>query len=69
MLRPGEEKAVTYKGETVKANQVRFWARSADGSEWLDHKDKDLWLVDEVDAGGDHAYYAQTEETYTYTLR
>ena len=69
VLRPGEEKSLTYEGEPIKASQVRLWASSADGGQWLDHKDKDLWLVDEVDAGGERCYYADVPETYTYTLR
>jgi hypothetical protein len=69
VLGPGEEKSLTYEGEPVKAGQVRLWASSADGGQWLDHKDKDLWLVDEVDSSGEHCYYAEVTETYTYTLR
>jgi hypothetical protein len=63
---------------------VRLWAKStsANGQEWLEYKDQDLWLVPEVDkddakpkdpsepkAPKEHVYYAPEAQTFTFVFR
>jgi hypothetical protein len=68
-LAPGEETYLARGDEPMTASRVRLWARSAGGESWLDYKSEDLWLIEEVDANGEHAYAAGEIDTYTFTLR
>ena len=62
---PGEESPVEHNGQRIDGSRVRLWAQAKDGSRWDEYKDKDLWLVQETTAHGDHAYEADEIETYT----
>jgi hypothetical protein len=67
-LDPGEEAGLRHEGWSVNASRVRIWAVAVEsGSEWLDNKDEDLWLV--PDGGGGERYYlAPRMESYTVTF-
>jgi hypothetical protein len=66
-LAPGAGTDLTYQGRRVSASRVRIWA-VADGASWLHNKDRDLWLVQELDERGNHVYSAQELQTYTLTF-
>jgi hypothetical protein len=63
---PGQEADLRHEGWSVKANRARIWARSASGEEFVEYRDQDLWLVDEVN--GERVYYADETETFTFTF-
>jgi hypothetical protein len=65
---PGEESLVEHNGQRIDGSRVRLWAQAKDGSRWDEYKDKDLWLVSEVDRDGSHTYYAPQIGTYTFTF-
>jgi len=66
-LKPGAESDLYHDDWQINACRVRIWAVAADGSEWLDYKDADLWLVDADDAG--ERYYAAPEmDTFTFSF-
>jgi hypothetical protein len=67
-LAPGEETYLEDEGWTLKAVRVRISARSASGDEWLDYRDKDLWLVEMLPDGYAY-YYADEIETFTFTIQ
>jgi hypothetical protein len=68
-LKPGE-KAKVYDGDfMVRGSKVRICAQSAGGTLWSDYRDRDLWLVPETDAQGQHVYQAREMETLTFTIR
>jgi hypothetical protein len=65
------DKADTYLTDedwSIQASRVRIWAVSERGEEWGEFKDKDLWLVPEVDQTGHHCYSAPARETFTHTF-
>ena len=66
-LEPGAESELYHEGWQIEANRVRLWAVGANGGEWLDYKDKDLWLV-EAQTDGWRYYYRPTVETYTFSF-
>jgi hypothetical protein len=58
----------------VLSSRVRLWAKSTSksGTEWLEYKDQDLWLVPEVDKGSptkEHAYFAPNTQTFTFVFK
>jgi hypothetical protein len=71
VLAPGESTYLDNDGTNVAASRVRIWAASADGgaNEWLDYKEQDLWLVEELTPDGTHSYRASEMETYTFTIQ
>jgi hypothetical protein len=67
-LEPGEEAVLGDRGQAITASRVRVWAvAEASGSEWLDNKDADLWLVPEAD-DGQRYYHAAEMDSYTVTF-
>jgi hypothetical protein len=67
-IEPGAETYLSNAGTTICASRVRLWAVSNSGSQWLDAKDSDLWLVPEIDDAGYHAYLAPEMGTFLYTF-
>jgi hypothetical protein len=65
---PGEETYVEDRGQHLKGSRVRIWAESADGSQWVDYKEADLWLVPEIDSDKQHRYNASEIETYDFSF-
>jgi hypothetical protein len=66
-LAPGVETALYHDNWQINACRCRLWAVAADGSEWLDYKAKDLWLIED-DGNGIRGYQADDIETYTFTF-
>jgi hypothetical protein len=66
-LAPGVETNLYHDNWQIYACRVRLWAVAADGSEWLDYKGKDLWLIED-DGNGNRGYQADQIETYTFTF-
>src|SRR5262249_9662073 len=64
----GKSLTLEVGGKKLAASRVRLWAEAADGK-WLQHKDRDLWLVPETDDSGEHVYFAPQVETFTFALR
>jgi hypothetical protein len=52
----------------INASQIRFWAKS-ETKEWVQFKDKDLWLVPEKDEDGNPGYKAQDMQRFNLTVR
>lgn len=67
-LKPGAESELYHDDWQINACRVRIWAVAADGSEWLDYKDTDLWLV-EADDAGERYYQGSEMETFTFSLK
>jgi hypothetical protein len=63
----GETLDLERDGSRIAASRVRLWVQSTGGT-WTGYRDRDLWLVPEVDADGEHYYRAAEVETYTFTL-
>jgi hypothetical protein len=64
-LQPGQEALVEHDSQKVAASRVRVWA-VAQGQNWLDYRDQDLWIVPEVDQRGEHRYLATEMKTFTF---
>jgi hypothetical protein len=64
----GETLDLERDGSRIAASRVRLWAQSTGGT-WTGYRDRDLWLVPEVDADGEHYYRAPEVETYTFTFK
>jgi hypothetical protein len=67
-LKPGAKTKLVDDGFQINARRVRLWAKSADGTTWVEYKDNDLWLVPETNSQGEHVYAADEMETYTFSL-
>jgi hypothetical protein len=67
LIAAGKTLDLAREGTPIAASRVRLWVQSTGGT-WADYRDKDLWLVPEVDEGGEHYYRAAEMETYTLTL-
>jgi len=52
----------------INACRVRIWAQSETGVRWNRYRDRDLWLVAELDESGEHSYLAAEMDTYTHTF-
>jgi hypothetical protein len=65
-LAPGATVDVGHDGWRVKANRVRIWAVSEDGTEVTDYRDQDLWLV--AEQNGDRTYDAPEIGVFTFTF-
>ena len=63
----GDTMYLEHRGRKLSASRIRFWVRSADG-EYNEYRQKDLWLVPEVDASGKHVYYADQMEAFPLRL-
>lgn len=63
-VEPGQEVDLHHDDWAILARRVRLWAEGGNGAEYLEFKDQDLWLVDEVD--GERSYEAPEVETYTF---
>jgi hypothetical protein len=69
---PGKEVYAEVERQRVFSSRVRLWAKStSSGTEWLEYKDQDLWLVPEVDKEKpkEHIYFAPNVETFTFTFK
>lgn len=64
----GQEASFQDKNATINASRVRIWAVSEKNEEWNEYKNKDLWLVPEIDADKQHSYIAPAIELFTHTL-
>jgi hypothetical protein len=67
-IEAGTETYLENSGATICASRIRLWAVSDGGSQWLDAKNGDLWLVPETDAAGNHIYQAPEMGTFIYTF-
>jgi hypothetical protein len=67
-LEPDQETYLQDNEWTINASWIRIWAVSETGEHWSEYKDKDLWLVPEVDQAGHHYYLAPAIETYSHTF-
>jgi hypothetical protein len=67
-LEPGAVADVADGRQRVSASRIRIWAQSESGRRWTRSRDRDLWLVTEVDDQGEHCYYAEQMGTYTYSF-
>ena len=43
-----------------------MWAESAGGVRWDEYRNRDLWLVPETDAQGNHVYLASDMESHVF---
>jgi hypothetical protein len=71
-LAPGKEILAEVEKNPILSSRVRLWAKSAaGGTQWLEYKDHDLWLVPEVDREKpkDHIYYAPKTETFVFAFK
>ena len=69
---PGAETMAEVDQDPILTSRVRLWAKSATGgTQWLEYKDQDLWLVPEVDGTNskDHVYYAPKAETFKFVFK
>jgi hypothetical protein len=66
-LEAGQTTLLRLQGQKLAASKIRFWAEWQ-GGEFTQYRDQDLWLVPEVDANGNHMYYAPDMETYPLNL-
>jgi hypothetical protein len=66
-IAPGDTTFLEHKGRKLSASRIRFWIRSTDG-EYTEYRDKDLWLVPEVDSVGNHVYFADAMQTFPLRL-
>jgi hypothetical protein len=66
-LEAGEKTYLAYQDGKLKGSRIRFWVKSEAG-EWNAYRDRDLWLVPEVDAAGNHVYQADQIETFPLRL-
>jgi hypothetical protein len=67
VLKPGEVRDLQTSNGPIAASRVRFWA-VAKGRKWVQFKAKDLWLVPEVGADGEHRYEGEEMDTFTLKL-
>jgi hypothetical protein len=66
-IAPGDTTFLEHKGRKLSASRIRFWVRSADG-EYAEYRNKDLWLVPEMDSAGNHVYFADAMQTFPLRL-
>jgi len=66
-LAPGEVLDTRFMDVPIAANRIRLWAQSATRT-WETYKDDDLWLVPEVLPSGEHLYYSEFRQTFTFRL-
>jgi hypothetical protein len=59
---------MTIDKQPVAASRARIWATSHSGSQWVEYREKDFWLVPEKNEKGQHGYYAVQMETDTFTF-
>ena len=52
--------------EPILAFRARLWAASGGNAGWDEWKDHDLFLVPEKDEDGNHRYYANAYDTFTF---
>jgi hypothetical protein len=67
-LDPGEVTDLKDGDWRVNGQRVRIWAQS-ESKEWATFKNKDLWLVPEVDSEGNPGYVAAEIQTFNFTIR
>lgn len=66
-LAAGQEGYLEHEGVPISASRVRIWGESAT-CQWRSYLGDDLWLVSEVDASGERAYFAAEMESYPFTF-
>jgi hypothetical protein len=66
-LAAGQTTTLSLNGRKLAASKIRFWVQWQ-GGEYSQYRNRDLWLVPEVDADGNHVYYAPKMGTYPLDL-
>ena len=66
-LVPGQVLDTRFMDVPIAANRIRLWARSATRT-WETYKEDDFWLVPEVLPSGEHLYYSEFRQTFTFRL-
>ena len=67
-LAAGQTTYLGMQGQKLAGSKIRFVARWQ-GGEFTQYRDRDLWLVPEVDGAGNHVYSAAEMDTYPLDLR
>jgi hypothetical protein len=67
LIEPGKVTYLEIDKWRLNASRIRVWAKSTtSGTEWMEYKNQDLWLVPEVDEEKHHRYYAAEMESYPF---
>jgi hypothetical protein len=67
VIEPGKNTYLEIEEWRLNANRVRVWAKSTgSGTEWMEYRTQDLWLVPEIDEEKHHRYYAAHTESYPF---
>jgi hypothetical protein len=71
---PGKEIYAEVDKNRILSSRVRLWAKAnSKGTEWLEYKDQDLWLVPEIDKEDPkrqrHFYFAPETQTFTFVFK
>jgi hypothetical protein len=69
---PGKEIYAEVDKNRILCSRARLWAKaSSKGTEWLEYKDQDLWLVPEVDKENprEHVYFAPEAQTFRFVFK
>jgi hypothetical protein len=69
---PGKEVYAEVAKKRILCSRARLWAKATSkGTEWLEYKDQDLWLVPEVDKQNprEHVYFAPQTQTFRFVFK
>ena len=66
-LGAGQISYLGHKGQKLTGSKIRF-SVAWQGGEFTRYRTRDFWLVPEVDAAGNHVYYAPATETFPLRL-